>query len=222
MCSAIRKVRRHRDRRAGRSLGRSAVGPDARHPIGPARVGIGGLDRGIAGLPARQRQDLARSSIARSIRPKKASRGCTSSCRKWDVNSCGPPKPGFEQFVVEQLRDKLGMQVITVGGIPASTHFAQVMVEADYRMKLIGIGLERAPVRLKSYVDSGQPHQVSPQRAGTLVLRAELRMRPRERRFAGDGAGGRRREAGGRGGSRRQQRAAECCRVAATRPARRS
>jgi Protein of unknown function (DUF1598) len=73
----------------------------------------------------------------------------------------GPPKPGFEQFVVEQLRDKLGMQVITVGGVPASTHFAQVMVEADYRMKLIGIGLERAPVRLKSYVDRANPHQVA-------------------------------------------------------------
>jgi hypothetical protein len=73
----------------------------------------------------------------------------------------GPPKPGFEQFVVEQLRDKLGMQVITVGGIPASTHFAQVMVEADYRMKLIGIGLEQAPVRLKSYAARANPHQVS-------------------------------------------------------------
>jgi hypothetical protein len=73
----------------------------------------------------------------------------------------GPPKPGFEQFVVEQLRDKLGMQVITVGGVPASTHFAQVMVEADYRMKLIGIGLEQAPVRLKSYVARANPHQVA-------------------------------------------------------------
>jgi hypothetical protein len=73
----------------------------------------------------------------------------------------GPPQPGFEQFVVEQLRDKLGMQVITVGGVPANTHFAQVMVEADYRMKLIGIGLEQAPVRLKSYVERANPHQVA-------------------------------------------------------------
>jgi Protein of unknown function (DUF1598) len=73
----------------------------------------------------------------------------------------GPPKPGFEQFVVEQLRDRLGMQVITVGGVPANTHFAQVMVEADYRMKLIGIGLERPPVRLKSYAERANPHQIS-------------------------------------------------------------
>jgi Protein of unknown function (DUF1598) len=73
----------------------------------------------------------------------------------------GSPQPGFEQFVVEQLRDRLGMQVITVGGIPANTHFAQVMVEADYRMKLIGIGLEQPPVRLKSYVARANPHQIA-------------------------------------------------------------
>jgi hypothetical protein len=73
----------------------------------------------------------------------------------------GPPQAGFEQFVVEQLRDKLGLQVITVGGVPANTHFAQVMVEADYRMKLIGIGLENPGVRLKSYAARANPHQVA-------------------------------------------------------------
>lgn len=57
-----------------------------------------------------------------------------------------------EQFIVEGIRESLGMQVITLGGIPANTHFAQVMVEADYRMKLIGIGLEEPPARFKSYV----------------------------------------------------------------------
>ena len=57
-----------------------------------------------------------------------------------------------EQFIVEGLRESMGMQVITLGGIPANTHFAQVMVEADYRMKLIGIGLQEPPARFKSYV----------------------------------------------------------------------
>lgn len=61
------------------------------------------------------------------------------------------------QFIVEQLRNRLGMQVITVGGISPKTHFALVLVEADYRMKLIGIGLERPPVRLASYVDRARP-----------------------------------------------------------------
>jgi len=73
----------------------------------------------------------------------------------------GPPQAGFDQFVVGQLREKLGPQVITVGGVPANTHFAQVMVEADYRMKLIGIELEQPPVRLKSYVARANPHQVA-------------------------------------------------------------
>lgn len=69
--------------------------------------------------------------------------------------------PGQEQYIVEGLRDRLGMQVITVGGISPKTHFAQVMVEADYRMKLIGIGLEVPPVRLTSYVERANPSQVA-------------------------------------------------------------
>jgi hypothetical protein len=69
--------------------------------------------------------------------------------------------PGQEQFIVNTMRERLGMQVITVGGISPKTHFAQVMVEADYRMKLIGIGLERPPVRLTSYVERARPGQVA-------------------------------------------------------------
>ena len=75
----------------------------------------------------------------------------------------GDPRtnPGQDQFIVNGLRERLGMQVITVGGISPKTHFAQVMVEADYRMKLIGIGLEIPPVRLVSYVARAKPSQVA-------------------------------------------------------------
>lgn len=69
--------------------------------------------------------------------------------------------PGQEQFIVNGLRETLGMQVITVGGVSAKTHFAQVLVEADYRMKLIGIGLETPPVRLASYVERANPSQIA-------------------------------------------------------------
>jgi hypothetical protein len=69
--------------------------------------------------------------------------------------------PGDEQFIVEGLRESLGLQMITVGGVPASTHFAQVMVEADYRMKLIGIGLEEPPVNIVSYVALANPSTVA-------------------------------------------------------------
>jgi hypothetical protein len=71
------------------------------------------------------------------------------------------PTAEHTQFIVEQLRNSLGQQVISVGGVSPSTHFAQVMVEADYRMKLIGIDLEEPPVRLKSYVERANPSQVS-------------------------------------------------------------
>ncbi len=75
----------------------------------------------------------------------------------------GDPRqnPGQDQFIVDGLRERLGMQVITVGGISPKTHFAQVMVEADYRMKLIGIGLETPPVHLTSYAERANPSQVA-------------------------------------------------------------
>jgi hypothetical protein len=69
--------------------------------------------------------------------------------------------PGDTQFIVEGLRRSLGLQIITIGGIPATTHFAQVLVEADYRMKLIGIGLEQPPVRISSFVSQANPASVS-------------------------------------------------------------
>jgi hypothetical protein len=37
--------------------------------------------------------------------------------------------------------------------VSPATHFAQVMVEADYRMKLIGIGLEPPPVKMTTWID---------------------------------------------------------------------
>jgi hypothetical protein len=70
-----------------------------------------------------------------------------------------PRSPAEVQNVVEGLRTNLGMETISVFGVSPETHFAQVMVEADYRMKLIGIGLEKPPVRLASYVDRASPAQ---------------------------------------------------------------
>jgi hypothetical protein len=69
--------------------------------------------------------------------------------------------PAQTQFIVDGLRTSLGLQAVTISGVPPTTHFAQVMVEADYRMKLIGIGLERPPVKLVSFVERVNPAQVS-------------------------------------------------------------
>jgi uncharacterized protein DUF1598 len=69
--------------------------------------------------------------------------------------------PAQTQFIVNGLRNSLGMQNVSVMGVAPSTHFAQVMVEADYRMKLIGIGLERPPVRMVSFIEKATPSSVS-------------------------------------------------------------
>jgi hypothetical protein len=52
----------------------------------------------------------------------------------------------------------LGHQVITIKGVSDETRFAQVMTEADYRMKLYGIGLEQIPVRgITSFIAKARP-----------------------------------------------------------------
>jgi hypothetical protein len=69
--------------------------------------------------------------------------------------------PDKTQTIVQGLRTSLGYHNISVNGVSSKTHFAQVMVEADYRMKLIGIGLEKPPVKLISYVDRANPSDIS-------------------------------------------------------------
>jgi len=69
--------------------------------------------------------------------------------------------PGDTQYIVDGLQTSLGLQTVSINGISPRTHFAQVLVEADYRMKLIGIGLERPPVKLASYVEKANPAAVS-------------------------------------------------------------
>jgi len=69
--------------------------------------------------------------------------------------------PADTQYIVSGLQTSLGLQEVSVHGISPKTHFAQVMVEADYRMKLIGIGLEQPAVRMVSFVDRANPAQVS-------------------------------------------------------------
>ncbi|MBI1902956.1 MAG: DUF1598 domain-containing protein [Planctomycetia bacterium] len=78
------------------------------------------------------------------------------------LNQVGPrATPNDTQFIVNGLRQSLGLQNVTIDGVPADTHFAQVMVEADYRMKLIGIGLEEPPVKMITYVAKATPAGVS-------------------------------------------------------------
>lgn len=67
-------------------------------------------------------------------------------------SSVNMTSPSQAPAIAEGVRQALGMQTVTVRGMADNTHFAHVLVEADYRMKLYGLGLNRIP-GLVSYVD---------------------------------------------------------------------
>jgi len=129
-----------------------------------------------SGRPVLQLDDLA--VALRAYPPDKQDRpflGC----------SIDPPPEGlarlveFQRTIPRQIRDEeraaataaiakgtseaLGNAQIRVFGISPRTHFAHVLVEADYRMKRIGIGAETPPVKMTTFLSALQ----SPQQ-GTL------------------------------------------------------
>jgi hypothetical protein len=53
---------------------------------------------------------------------------------------------GGPQLAGRQMEEAVGMQTITVTGIPATSHFARVIVAADFRMKRLAMNFEPAPV----------------------------------------------------------------------------
>jgi len=69
--------------------------------------------------------------------------------------------PSDTTAIVQGLQNALGEQKVSVYGISPNTHFAHVLVEADYRMKLMGIGLERPPVNIPSYVEKARPGAIA-------------------------------------------------------------
>jgi hypothetical protein len=73
----------------------------------------------------------------------------------------GGISPAQEVQVAKTFKKALGPQTVTIQGVSPKTHFAQVLVEADYRMKLIGIGLERSPVKITTFVEKVSPTGLS-------------------------------------------------------------
>jgi hypothetical protein len=56
-------------------------------------------------------------------------------------------RPGITpQIAGRQMEEAVGLQMITVTGVPATSHFARVIVAADFRMKRLAMNLEPAPV----------------------------------------------------------------------------
>jgi hypothetical protein len=70
-----------------------------------------------------------------------------------------PPPPRATQgaqsaaFRGQQIEEALGPQTVTVTGVPATSHFARVIVAADFRMKRLAMDFERAPVDMPSFLD---------------------------------------------------------------------
>lgn len=54
--------------------------------------------------------------------------------------------------IAQGVQNSLGLQTVRVDGVAPETHMARVLVEADYRMKLMGLGLERVK-GVTAYVD---------------------------------------------------------------------
>ena len=73
----------------------------------------------------------------------------------------GQFRPGMENQVMKQYRESLGMQQITINGVSTKTHFARVLVEADYEMKLIGIGLKRPEVKITTFIEKATATSVA-------------------------------------------------------------
>ncbi len=63
-----------------------------------------------------------------------------------------PLQPSERRAWLEQLRTHLGVQDIEVYGLDPRTRPARIMVEADYRMKLVGMGLEESVPGVPSYL----------------------------------------------------------------------
>lgn len=52
------------------------------------------------------------------------------------------------------LRDSLGLAEIKIYNVPRQSHLAQVMVEADYRMKLMAVGLIPKPIEMTTFLEA--------------------------------------------------------------------
>jgi hypothetical protein len=97
-------------------------------------------------------------SISVSIDPTKEG---LAKMQEFLVRIGGRATPSDTLGIVSGLKENLGLQTVSIRGVSPKTHFAQVLTEADYRMKLIGIGLEKPPVKITSYAERASPAGVA-------------------------------------------------------------
>ena len=133
------------------------------------------------GQPALSLDDLV--SLMRASGDGNGTFGCSISPKRENLVATqrflsiptGPLKPTQTSRWVNEIRETLGLQDISIRGVDPQSHVARVLVEADYHMKLIGMGLEPAVPGVESYLDSIEADEI-PQ--SMQVLRWWFTIRP--------------------------------------------
>jgi hypothetical protein len=95
-------------------------------------------------LVALRTQERGGGTIRCSIDPTEANLAKLSAFVKQnsDASDVATAKARFDQ-----LGDILGMQNVSLSGVPAESHFAELLVEADIRMKRLAIGVDKAKIK---------------------------------------------------------------------------
>ena len=115
----------------------------------------------VSGEPVLQLDDFA--VVLRNAREHGGKFSCSITPRRENLaatqaylneSAKTPLRPGQRQSWLAKIRDLMGTQDITVEGLDPETRVARVLVEADYRMKLVGMGLEPGVLGVTSYLDS--------------------------------------------------------------------
>lgn len=84
------------------------------------------------------------SQVGCSIDPRPAN---LAALQQYLAQNSSPANAGVVERRYKKMAEVLGMHDIRVDGVPADSHFGRVLVEADYRMKRISLGLENPGVK---------------------------------------------------------------------------
>ncbi len=122
------------------------------------------------GVPTLQLDDLV--TVLRTFSPEgEGIFGCSINPRQEGMRELkafveqsqnrGPISSRSVRSWTRQLQRKLGLQDVQIYGVPATSRVARVLVEADYRMKLIGIGKLDGGSEIPDYFELMTAAQVS-------------------------------------------------------------
>src|SRR5262249_21144610 len=95
-----------------------------------------------------------RGQFGCSITPRKDNLAAAKAVNeKWSQR---PLKTGEREKWLGGVCSAMGRQDIDMYGVDRRTHVGRVLIEADYRMKLVGIGLEESVPGVASYLSTVQ------------------------------------------------------------------